>query len=1442
MKYVSLYLTNAKLYSITFNTDSPSSMGDLTFTELSKTGEYYALTATNSPQFFKIAPIGEEFNKVNPYDLNGDFNQFEIENCFFTDMNGFLGRLNLTSDAEGTEVDYITVNTLEEDSDYLNKRGLSVFYSTLQSKLLNFVRKTGDTMSGSLSIGTNNNNDGTRSLCVGGGGWSTNPGEGPEYSPNYNMSINTFVSGASSGAIGSNSFAAGNGVLAAGIASAATGIGAFGLINISCVNYNNHIYTWHTEDFTPSVGSYIIAPSPWTSAGSPTLQKIVSINTAQQQFTLEDSLERSSSYALDHKDVFYADETSSNLALGIGSHTEGAYCKALGGASHAEGGYTQTSQSYCHSEGNYTIASALGAHAEGVDTQATGKYSHAEGQNTIADGYYSHAEGGVPSSITIKLTGGANATTYTTTSTNKAKVGDKVYAYSDFSLPHMCSTITAIVENTSITVDKTLSSSAVSNKNFYLFQISAALAHYSHVEGQGNTASGVSSHAEGTRNIASGTESHAEGNSTSAEAIADHSEGMGTWAHGGHSHTEGQNTQASHYDSHAEGRGARAHGLASHAEGENTRSHGVASHAEGRAVGVSYRDTWNPFIIHVNATANSKTLNFSSSSYNTDHTFSELSVGCFVQYSISGNLARITALDSTNSIITIERAISTSAISNASNVIYFPAVEDGAGTFGTGSHTEGYKTIAEGDYSHAEGEGTKTYSLAQHTQGRYNIVDQTGKMDALGTYVNIVGNGTSTSNRSNAYTLDWSGNAWYAGDVYTGSTSGTNKDNGSKKLATEDYVTSQGYVTTDTKNTAGSIDTSNKIYLIGAESQAANPQTYSDNEVFVKDGVLNAQELTIGSRDGSNSTIGANSVVIGTNNIASGEGSCAEGILTTASGYNSHAEGGQTTASASYSHAEGLSSVAEGNWSHAEGCFTAANNAGAHAENGYHAARTIIITGNANATTYTTTNTNGAKVGQYLKYKNEIRKITALVENTSITVETTFSNNQITSQPANLMSTTASGQSSHAEGRDTLASGACSHAEGSDTQATNGSSHAEGTNTTASGLYSHAEGEYTTASSGAAPHAEGSHTTATGTASHAEGSYTNITGNYGHGEGQGTKSTNRSQHVQGEYNIHDNSGNNINRGTYAHIVGNGTADNARSNAHTLDWSGNAWYAGDVYVGSTSGTNKDSGSKKLATENYVDTAINSLPEPMIFKGSLGTGGTITALPVNGTANIGDTYKVITAGTYASQAAKVGDTFICLTKTSNANTWELIPSGDEPSGTVTSITIQGTSPIVSSSSSAITTSGTRTISHATSGVSAGTYKSVTVDTYGHVTGGTNPTTISGYGITDAKINSGTITLGSNTITPLTSASTLDATKLNGTVPSGCYTNTKNTAGSTDTSNKIYLVGATSQTASSQTYSDDEVYTTSGTLTAKEFSLGTNAKIVYNTNESCIEFNFS
>jgi hypothetical protein len=54
------------------------------------------------------------------------------------------------------------------------------------------------------------------------------------------------------------------------------------------------------------------------------------------------------------------------------------------------------------------------------------------------------------------------------------------------------------------------------------------------------------------------------------------------------------------------------------------------------------------------------------------------------------------------------------------------------------------------------------------------------------------------------------------------------------------------------------------------------------------------------------------------------------------------------------------------------------------------------------------------------------------------------------------------------------------------------------------------------------------------------------------------------------------------------------------------------------------------------------------------------------------------------------------------------------------------------------------GADEIDLATTGVSAGTYRSVTVDIYGRTTAGTNPTTLAGYGITDAYTSTATDTL--------------------------------------------------------------------------------------------------
>ena len=156
-------------------------------------------------------------------------------------------------------------------------------------------------------------------------------------------------------------------------------------------------------------------------------------------------------------------------------------------------------------------------------------------------------------------------------------------------------------------------------------------------------------------------------------------------------------------------------------------------------------------------------------------------------------------------------------------------------------------------------------------------------------------------------------------------------------------------------------------------------------------------------------------------------------------------------------------------------------------------------------------------------------------------------------------------------------------AEGKGTIASGEKSHAEGSNTTASGSYSHAEGSSTKAS-GSFSHAEGASKEASGTASHVEGYITIASGTTSHAEGFGTQASGDSQHVQGKYNISDT--------TSAHIVGNGTSQK-NSNAHTLDWQGNAWFAGDVYTGSTSGTNKDDGSKKLATEEFVTNLVGDV---------------------------------------------------------------------------------------------------------------------------------------------------------------------------------------------------------------------------------------------------------
>ena len=307
------------------------------------------------------------------------------------------------------------------------------------------------------------------------------------------------------------------------------------------------------------------------------------------------------------------------------------------------------------------------------------------------------------------------------------------------------------------------------------------------------------------------------------------------------------------------------------------------------------------------------------------------------------------------------------------------------------------------------------------------------------------------------------------------------------------------------------------------------PGACQDVLIVYKTQSSGVKAFTYGTRL-ADSTIGAFSYSEGMGNTASNYVAHAEGHMVTASGYASHAEGRATTASDFYSHAEGYSTTASNEGAHAEGYITTASGTYSHAE-GFNATA-------SNADSHAEgTGTTASGVSSHAEGSNTI----------------------------------ASGDQSHAEGGGVTASGKLSHAEGYGTTASGQYSHAEGEHTTASGKYSHAEGGAQTTASSEYSHAEGEQTIASGWSGHAEGSYARASGYYSHAEGKssraegecshaqnkGTRASSDNQTALGKYNVEDANG------TYAAIVGNGTADDARSDAARLKWTGDLQLAGDV---------------------------------------------------------------------------------------------------------------------------------------------------------------------------------------------------------------------------------------------------------------------------------------
>ena len=471
-----------------------------------------------------------------------------------------------------------------------------------------------------------------------------------------------------------------------------------------------------------------------------------------------------------------------------------------------------------------------------------------------------------------------------------------------------------------------------------------------------------------------------------------------------------------------------------------------------------------------------------------------------------------------------------------------------------GTLANGRNNRVEAHYAHAEGVGSHAIYPGELATGKYNIIEtydawDTSKAYEIGDivthpdpdepyawtniyrcvahqnagsfdfanwelyskYLLVVGNGIEDAHRSNAATIDWDGNAVFAGKATVGAAPVNDMD-----VATKKYVDD---------NAGGSS---------------------SDNPVFTG---------SISMGRAANSTVGQNSVAVGNNVIASGD--------------NSHAEG-----------SEHVTTVRLPYWSP----NTAYNVGDCVYVDLYDPVTDTLHDGD----------------GMY----------ECLIAHTSTDDVHNFMTNDVSKwkvldeAPKLITPLTAQGSYSHAEGVGASAFADASHAEGSLTKAYGMYSHAEGCESIAYGWSSHAEGASST-------------TTAFANYAHAEGSNTIANGYGSHVEGIGTITNSDAAHVGGQYNLTLDKAvpwekntyykvgdivNYYNEGFYectsahtstsganatladgkwqrlsvskrdmypiAFAIGNGTDDQHRSNAFTVDWSGNATAQTSITIGNT----------------------------------------------------------------------------------------------------------------------------------------------------------------------------------------------------------------------------------------------------------------------------------
>ena len=335
----------------------------------------------------------------------------------------------------------------------------------------------------------------------------------------------------------------------------------------------------------------------------------------------------------------------------------------------------------------------------------------------------------------------------------------------------------------------------------------------------------------------------------------------------------------------------------------------------------------------------------------------------------------------------------TAATGNASLAIGSTTQSIGENSFAGGLSTQstgyssaalGRETVASGNHSLSIGQGTNSHAFNSVALGQYNSVSTTANPD---TYLTtntalVIGNGTDTNNRSNAFKVLFDGTTTIAGSVTASSFVGDGSGLTSLPLVVESITeggntgvrlssanaanhgdigntavdlsyqssastttgaTGQSSFAVGLDSTASGASSISGGYLtiasgdasvaLGNGAQAAGTYSYSIGHLSKANGDNSVALGFFNESDGQHATSmgkstkasGNSSTSIGDSTTASGVTATAMGESTTASGYVSLALGKNTTSSAEQSIAAGYGSIAEGNRSTALGLYSKAS-------------------------------------------------------------------------------------------------------------------------------------------------------------------------------------------------------------------------------------------------------------------------------------------------------------------------------------------------------------------------------------------------------------------------------------------------------------------------------------------------------------------------------------